>query len=427
MRFGIVEGEPGIFPDPVARALRALAALVRRGGGGATHEQRRTETVEEEAIELNQRMVDELVRRRAIRDARVEHAFRTVLRHRFLPDTPLDEVYRDRAVVTQRGRDGEPVSSSSQPAIMARMLEQLDVQPGHRVLEIGIGTGYNAALLGHLVGPDGEVVSVELDPDVSAAARRHLGDVGIGNVSAVVGDGWDGAGNGLYDRVEATVGVSDLSPAWVDSLDRRGILVVPLRLRAGLQACVAFQKLDGRLQSVGIEPCGFMGLRGPSAGEVGHEQVESWTVTLASRGRDTPSALAALLRAQPRSEPAPPLPAGWFTEIALNDCHAVHLFSFGDGGPVVWAGILEPGAPSLAVVESRPVTPAAGDVIHTFGGDQARTRLLDLIDAAAPAEVSELAITAVPAGGRVVEHDALAVLTRANFSFVVRRPQLGSP
>src|ERR1044072_8595046 len=80
---------------------------------------------------------------------RVAEAFRLVPRHRFLPDFDPEAAYRDEPIVTKRDEEGRPISSSSQPAIMGIMLDQLDVRPGHRVLEIGAGTGYNAALLAH--------------------------------------------------------------------------------------------------------------------------------------------------------------------------------------------------------------------------------------------------------------------------------------
>src|SRR5688500_13282187 len=88
-------------------------------------------------------------------------AFRAVPRHLFLPGRPLEEVYRDEAIPTKLA-GGQAISSSSQPAMMAIMLEQLDFAPGQHILEIGAGTGYNAALIGHLVGPTGRVVTVDI-------------------------------------------------------------------------------------------------------------------------------------------------------------------------------------------------------------------------------------------------------------------------
>src|SRR5262245_20506986 len=111
--------------------------------------------------------------------------------------------------------NGEVVSSSSQPEIMAIMLEQLDVRPGHRVLEIGAGTGYNAALLAHLVGGTGRVTAVDIDGDIVAAARVHLAAAGISGGQLVCADGWACVPeDGPYDRIVLTVGAHDISPAW---------------------------------------------------------------------------------------------------------------------------------------------------------------------------------------------------------------------
>ena len=85
--------------------------------------------------------------------------------------------------------DGVTTSSASQPSMMAIMLEQLDLRPGHRVLEIGAGTGYNAALLARIVGPAGRVVAVDIDPDLIRDAARHLVDAGVRGVELVCGDG----------------------------------------------------------------------------------------------------------------------------------------------------------------------------------------------------------------------------------------------
>src|SRR5262245_12703766 len=107
-----------------------------------------------DAADLHRDLVDSLVRRGAITDSRVEAAFRAVPRHLFLPEVSVAEVYRDQAIPTKM-LDGEAISSSSQPEIMATMLQQLELEPGSRVLEVGAGTGYNAALMSHLVGGNG--------------------------------------------------------------------------------------------------------------------------------------------------------------------------------------------------------------------------------------------------------------------------------
>jgi len=216
---------------------------------------------------LRERLVTELRATGTLHDDRVAAALADVPRHKFLPGIDLGRAYSDDAVVTKVDADGRPISSSSQPAIMALMLEQLGVQPGHRVLEIGAGTGYNAALLAHLAGAAGEVTTVDLDDDIVAAAREHLAACGFGGVRVVQADGGHGwPPCAPYDRIILTVGAWDIAPAWVSQLSPRGRLVLPLALRAGIQYSIAFEHAAGRLDSVSVLPCGFMRLRGAFAG-----------------------------------------------------------------------------------------------------------------------------------------------------------------
>ncbi|MEV8634950.1 methyltransferase, FxLD system [Streptosporangium sp. NPDC051023] len=213
---------------------------------------------------LREDMVTEVCER-GISDA-VAEALLTVPRHVFLPELPVEVVYQDDAIVTKRDAHGRPISSSSQPAMMAIMLDQLGVEPGQRVLEIGAGTGYNAAVLAHLVGPRGRVVSVDIDADLVRRAREHLARAGYPEVEVVYGDGVEGfAPEAPYDRVIATVGVWDLAPAWLDQLGPGGRLVAPLDLR-GVQRSVAFERAGGHWTSRSAVPCGFMRMRGPFAG-----------------------------------------------------------------------------------------------------------------------------------------------------------------
>src|SRR5687768_15775037 len=108
-----------------------------------------------DAATLRDQLVATLRERGLLRDPAIERAFRSVPREVFVPGVPLAQVYADDAIMTKT-ENGVGVSSSSQPAIMAIMLAQLDPRPGLRVLEIGAGTGYNAALLRELVGDAGQ-------------------------------------------------------------------------------------------------------------------------------------------------------------------------------------------------------------------------------------------------------------------------------
>jgi protein-L-isoaspartate(D-aspartate) O-methyltransferase len=218
--------------------------------------------------ERRERLVAEVLQTSGVRDERITAALRDVPRHLFLPHLAPEEAYLDDAIVTKRDAEGQPISSSSQPAIMAIMLDQLALATGQRVLEIGAGTGYNAALISHIIGPSGAVVSVDIDPDLVETARGHLAIAGYPGVTVVAADGADGYPPGApYDRVIATVGVSDLAPAWLYQAGPGARIVVPLDVR-GSQLAVAFGRAGsgGHWVSRSITPCGFMRMRGSLAG-----------------------------------------------------------------------------------------------------------------------------------------------------------------
>lgn len=211
---------------------------------------------------LRTRMVDRIVQAGHARSSRVEKALRAVPRHRFLPNATVEEAYADRSVITKRGSDGAALSCASQPTVVAMMLDQLDVNPGDRILEVGAGTGYNAALLAHLTGPSGQVTSIDIDPEVTAQTRRALDATGYGHIHVITGDGALGAvDHAPYDRIIVTVGAWDIPPAWWDQLAPGGRLVVPLRWR-GQTRSVAFTRAGDRLRSDSVELCGFVPMIG---------------------------------------------------------------------------------------------------------------------------------------------------------------------
>jgi protein-L-isoaspartate(D-aspartate) O-methyltransferase len=215
----------------------------------------------EEPAQLQAALVEKLKAEGSVRSPQVEAAFRAVPRHLFLPGVPLDQVYSDEAIPTKH-RDGLPISSSSQPAIMAIMLEQLALEPGLRVLEIGAGTGYNAALMAYLVGSPGQVTTLDIDEDLAAGACERLAAAGFERVQVIGADGGYGYESGApYDRIILTVGSEDIVPAWRDQLKPQGRLLLPLSLRV-VQESVAFQPAGEHLESVSVHDCGFMMLRG---------------------------------------------------------------------------------------------------------------------------------------------------------------------
>jgi protein-L-isoaspartate(D-aspartate) O-methyltransferase len=156
---------------------------------------------------------------------------------------------------------GVPVSSSSQPSLMAEMLQALDVRPGMRVLEIGAGTGYNAALLAAL---GAEVVSVDVQPDVAERAAAALDRAGVRGVTVRAGDGYEGASGEHVDRVIVTVGVAGVSPHWLAQV-RGGPIVAPVRHAGTNPVFVVRAGDDGEPRATPVCPAGFMTAAGPLA------------------------------------------------------------------------------------------------------------------------------------------------------------------
>ncbi len=214
---------------------------------------------------LRDALVDKLVREGHLRDERVIAAFRAIPREQFVPDVPLDEVYSSSEAIVTKRIDGVGVSSASAPDVIAIMLEQLDLQPGQRVLEIGAGTGYNAALIAHVVGETGRVVTIDIDEDLVDGARLHLAAAGVRNADVVCGDGVLGyAPAAPFDRIILTVAAADIAPCWQQQLTPRGRLVLPLSL-GGPQRSIAFERAEDCLCSVSVHSCSFIPLRGSLA------------------------------------------------------------------------------------------------------------------------------------------------------------------
>ncbi|MGI5048401.1 methyltransferase, FxLD system, partial [Streptomyces sp. JAC25] len=120
--------------------------------------------------QLRNALVDQIKADGHARTPAVEAALRTVPRHLFVPDTSLADAYDNSPVNVKYDPEGTSISCASQPAVVALMLDQLEAQPGEHILELGAGTGYNAALIGHLVGPSGHVTTIDVDDDLVEGA-----------------------------------------------------------------------------------------------------------------------------------------------------------------------------------------------------------------------------------------------------------------
>lgn len=197
-----------------------------------------------------------------------EKAFLQVPRHIFLPDFAPDRVYVDEAIVTKLDSSGYAVSSSSQPSMMLQMFEQMQLGRGMNVLEIGTGTGYNAALMHYIVNREagGRVTTIEIDADLARRAERALHRAGFAGVLVVTGDGAAGyAPRANYDRILVTAGLWDLPAAWVRQLKHDGVLVAPVQVD-GFQLSASFRfDSENTLLSTENLPCRFVYMRGVGA------------------------------------------------------------------------------------------------------------------------------------------------------------------
>jgi protein-L-isoaspartate(D-aspartate) O-methyltransferase len=250
---------------------------------GAEHEV----SMQSPAEQANQEMVDRLIAEGALWSRLLISAFRTTPRHRFLDrvfqyqrkrnrwrevitrDPGPEElalIYTDRALITHLGSpispgSGTPISSSSQPSLMAQMLEDLQLAAGLRTLEVGAGTGYNAALMAHVVGT-GLVTSVDVDRNVLSEAWDHLRGFAERGVDLKHADGRAGyPDKAPFDRIIVTAATPDLEPAWLEQLSAHGRLLAPLTLAPGLASVVCGTVSEGVFQGRLTRAAYFMPLR----------------------------------------------------------------------------------------------------------------------------------------------------------------------
>jgi protein-L-isoaspartate(D-aspartate) O-methyltransferase len=352
----------------------------------------------------NRELVAQLESSGSLHDPVVAAAFRAVLRHHFLPGLPLKDVYEDSAITTKVGPNGEAVSSSSQPAIMALMLEQLQVAPDSRVLEIGTGTGYNAALLAQVAsGQGGRVTTLDIDEELCAQARANLRAAGAEHVEVRCADGAEGWPEGApYDRLIVTACGGDLAPAWLDQLTEGGRLVCPLALAGPVQESIAFVRRGRALYSDNVAACGFVPLQGPLAPPPAtlDDQLRAW---LEEPGRPTGATV-----------PAADLRAGFESWLALTENGYVRLWPRGAESAAF--GLRDERGVALAVAADRD------HVVARYGdGEDAERRLITAHRSwtATRPQMDQLVFAAYPAGEEPLLDSGVRILRRERFTFVV--------
>lgn len=190
------------------------------------------------------------LRRRGIADKAVLRAMDEVPREYFVETTFAGSAYADQALPIACGQ------TISQPYVVAYMTEQLGVKPHHRVLEVGTGSGYQAAVLSRLAR---EVVSVERYRTLADAAREKLAADGYGNVEVIAGDGFAGAPDRApFDRIVVTAAAEDVPQALVEQLGEGGVMVVPVGPHDGVQHIVRVTKSETGLAREKLIPVRFV-------------------------------------------------------------------------------------------------------------------------------------------------------------------------
>ena len=198
------------------------------------------------------RMVSQQLEARDIRAARVLDAMRTVPRHLFVPEPQRAEAYIDSPL---------PIGfeqTISQPYIVAFMTEALDVQPSHVVLEIGTGSGYQAAVLGMLAN---RVYTIEIVAPLAERARSTLANLGYRNVEVRTGNGYLGwPEHAPYDRIMVTAAPDEVPPALVQQLKVGGLMAIPVG--RGTQQLLIMRRTVKGMETLTTLPVRFVPMTG---------------------------------------------------------------------------------------------------------------------------------------------------------------------
>ena len=222
-------------------------------------------------------------------------------------------------------------SAASAPRLVATMLDLAQLATGMRILEIGTGSGYNAALLRELVGPQGQVTSVDIDSTLAGEASERLNAAGYDDIEVAAADGYFGMAKlAPFDRVIATVGCADVAPAWLAQLAPGGFCLVPLQ-HGGLHPLARVEpKADGATATI-VAAARFVAIQGhqagpspwPHAGRLGPGPKVEWS-PLSDR----------LVHALEQGEGQDPWCRTWDMDylVALEDRRAASALSLNDGG-----------------------------------------------------------------------------------------------
>jgi protein-L-isoaspartate(D-aspartate) O-methyltransferase len=195
-------------------------------------------------------MVRDQIELRGVDDPQVLEAMRAVERHRFVLQDYIDQAYDDHPLPIGYGQ------TISQPYIVALMTRELDVQPGDKVLEIGTGSGYQAAVLAQM-GVD--VYTIEIVPELASQAETRLADLGYANVQVLNADGYYGwEENAPFDAIIVTAAPDHMPQPLVNQLAEGGRMVIPIGPVGLVQTLWRFEKIEGELQAENLGSVRFV-------------------------------------------------------------------------------------------------------------------------------------------------------------------------
>ena len=202
-------------------------------------------------------LIDDLVREGVIHSPPVERAMRAVRREDFVPRRLRMSAYADHPLPIGGGQ------TISAPHMVAIMAEELQVEEGDSVLEIGTGSGYHAAVISHLVGQKGRVFSVERLEGLADEGRRNIIRSGISNVQVIGADGSGGyPDKAPYDRIYYTCAAPKVPKIVMDQLKEGGVLLGVVGPNGGVQVLIRYRKKDGKIEEEPLMRCVFVPLMG---------------------------------------------------------------------------------------------------------------------------------------------------------------------
>ncbi len=199
---------------------------------------------------LRNNMVRNQIASRGINHEPTLDAMRKVERHLFVPQRSQARAYDDNPMPIGYGQ------TISQPFIVAYMTQLVDPQPGHRVLEIGAGSGYQGAVLAEIVE---DVYTIEIVPELGEQAKTLLNDLGYSNVEVIVGDGYFGLPHkGPFDAIVVTAAAEYIPPPLIEQLKEGGKMIIPVGSPFMVQTLILLEKLEGEIKTTNLMAVRFV-------------------------------------------------------------------------------------------------------------------------------------------------------------------------